>query len=302
MPKRTPAPTLILSAMPSEIRLFQMRMTRRRRGRVECIPYLAGRLNGRDVVTAVTGVGVTNGAMVAALCIAAFRPREVIVCGTGSRVNARLRAGDTIISTKTIHHAAGSLTDRGMVYRKVRGPLPGQMTSWYYRPDARLLRLARVAARTYRTEPVTVNGAAYAPAVRPGIVCASDMFGVSDGERGDRAGVRATRRAAHRVSRGQQPDPAESRWRLPQTRADGGGGRSALDDPLRGASRPIAMSCHHGLHHPGPMFVLRTLAGVVQDWHIQEMRCGLESNVRITNISAPRMELESPDILWRGGG
>ena len=179
MPRPTPAPTLVLSAMPSEIRLFQTRLVRPRRGRVECFPWVAGRLNGREVVTAVTGVGVTNGAMVAALLIATVRPREVVVCGTGSRVNSRLRTGDTIISTKTIHHAAGSLTDRGMVYRAVRGPLPGQMTNWYYRPDARLLRLARAAAKTYRAEPVTANGSTYVPAVRPGIVCASDMFGVS---------------------------------------------------------------------------------------------------------------------------
>jgi 5'-methylthioadenosine/S-adenosylhomocysteine nucleosidase len=178
MPKPAPAPTLVLSAMPSEIRLFQSRLARPRRGRVDCFPYVAGRLNGREVVTAVTGVGVTNGAMVAALFIAAVRPREVIVCGTGSRVNRRLRTGDTIISTKTIHHAAGSLTDRGMVYRAVRGPLPGKMTNWAYKPDARLLRLARAAVRTYRAEPVTANGSTYAPAVRTGIVSASDLFGV----------------------------------------------------------------------------------------------------------------------------
>lgn len=179
MPKHAPAPTLILSAMPSEIRLFHLRMTARRRGRVACFPYVAGRLNGRNVVTAVTGVGVTNGAMVAALFIAAFRPSEVVVSGTGSRVNPRVRTGDTIISTKTIHHAAGSLTDRGMVYRPVRGPLAGQMTHWYFRPDARLLRLARHAIRRYVAEPVTVAGETYLPSVRAGVVSASDLFGVS---------------------------------------------------------------------------------------------------------------------------
>jgi nucleoside phosphorylase len=130
-------------------------------------------------MTAVTGVGVTNGAMVAALFVHAFRPAEVIVSGTGSRLNPRLRTGDTIISTKTIHHAAGNLTDRGMIYRAVRGPLPGRMTSWFYRPDPRLLRLARAAARTYLAEPVTVDGRTYRPVVRVGVVCASDMFGVS---------------------------------------------------------------------------------------------------------------------------
>ena len=130
-------------------------------------------------------MGVTNGAMVTALFIQAFGPAEVLVSGTGSRLNPRLATGDTIISTKTIHHAAGSLTDRGMVYRKVRGPLAGQMTHWYYRPDRRLLKLARAAIAGYTAAPVTANGTTYIPRVLTGVVAASDLFGVSDAKIAD---------------------------------------------------------------------------------------------------------------------
>ncbi len=179
MPNPARASTLLLGAMPSEIRLFRAQLTRKKSGRLAGFPYIAGILRGRRVVTAVTGVGVTNGAMVAALFVHAFRPAEVVVSGTGSRLNPRLRTGDTIISIKTIHHAAGNLTNQGMVYRAVRGPLPGQMTSWFYRPDPQLLRLARGAARTYLAEPVTAEGRTYRPMVRLGVVAASDLFGVS---------------------------------------------------------------------------------------------------------------------------
>jgi len=172
--------TLILSAMPSEIRLIQAHLQRPKSGQLACFPYVAGVLGGRRVVTAVTGVGVTNGAMVAALFIGKFKPSEVVVSGTGSRFNPRIDTGDTVISTRTIHHAAGSLTDRGMIYRKVRGPLAGQMTHWCYRPDARLLRLARAAIKHYEAVPVTVNGETYVPRVLTGVVTASDLFGVSD--------------------------------------------------------------------------------------------------------------------------
>jgi adenosylhomocysteine nucleosidase len=170
---------LILSAMPSEMRLIQAMIKRPRSGRLACFPYVTGVLNGRRVVTTVTGVGVTNGAMVAALFVHTFRPAEVVVSGTGSRFSPRIRTGDTVISTKTIHHAAGSLTNQGMVYRKVRGPLAGQMTHWYYRPDLRLLRLARAAIANYTAEPVTVTGESYQPRVVTGVVAASDLFGVS---------------------------------------------------------------------------------------------------------------------------
>ncbi|MBI2814897.1 MAG: 5'-methylthioadenosine/S-adenosylhomocysteine nucleosidase [Opitutae bacterium] len=185
MPKPARALTLILSAMPSEIRLIQAHLRRPKPGRHAGLPYVTGVLRGRRVVTAVTGVGVTNGAMVTALFVEKFRPTEVLVSGTGSRFNLRLRTGDTVISTKTIHHAAGNLTDQGMIYRKVRGPLAGQMTSWYYRPDPRLLRLARAAIVGYAAAPVRVAGRTYVPRVLTGVVAASDLFGVSDAKIAD---------------------------------------------------------------------------------------------------------------------
>ena len=177
--------TLILSAMPSEIRLIQGHVKNPKAGKVECFPYVAGTLEGRKVVTAVTGVGVTNGAMVTTLFIAKFKPDEVVVSGTGSRFNPRIRTGDTVISTKTIHHAAGSLTDKGMVYRKVRGPLAGRMTHWYFKPDPRLLKLAKASIKGYAAEPVAANGETYTPTVLTGVVTASDMFGVSDAKIAD---------------------------------------------------------------------------------------------------------------------
>jgi adenosylhomocysteine nucleosidase len=166
--------------MPSEIRLIQNHVANPKEGALAGFPYVAGTLNGRRVVTAITGVGVTNAAMVTALFVHHFKPSEVLVSGTGSRFNPRIRTGDTVISTSTIHHAAGSLTNEGMVYRKVRGPLAGQMTHWAYPPDARLLKLAKAAIKDYVAEPVTANGETYTPAVLTGVVTASDLFGVSD--------------------------------------------------------------------------------------------------------------------------
>jgi len=172
--------TLILGAMPSEVRTILPQLAGRTSGHLACFPYESGRLRGRKVIVAVTGVGVTNGAMVAALFINHFAPAELIVTGTGSRFNPRVRTGDTVISLKTIHHAAGSLTADGMVYRNVRGPLPGQMTSWFYKPDSTLLALAKAAIKTYEPEEITVDGTRYRPAVLTGIVTASDLFGVSE--------------------------------------------------------------------------------------------------------------------------
>jgi adenosylhomocysteine nucleosidase len=67
-----------------------------------------------------------------------------------------------------------------MVYRNVRGPLPGTMTSWFYKPDKALLARARAALKTYRPDEIAVDGETYRPRVLTGVVSASDMFGVSD--------------------------------------------------------------------------------------------------------------------------
>jgi adenosylhomocysteine nucleosidase len=183
MPARRPI--LILGAMPSEVRVIVAALQRRTSGTLDVFPYHTGTINGRKVVVAVTGVGVTNGAMVTALFIHQFRPRALIVSGTGSRFNPRIDTGDTVVSLKTIHHAAGSLTSGGMVYRNVRGPLAGQMTAWFYRPDKALLAAAKAALKTYEPREITVDGRTYRPRVLTGVVTASDMFGVSDAKIAD---------------------------------------------------------------------------------------------------------------------
>jgi adenosylhomocysteine nucleosidase len=182
MPKsssRSSPPTLVIGAMPSELVPIRTKLEGKREGTLECFPYQAGSISGRRVITVVCGVGITNGAMVATLFAHHFEPREVIVTGTGSRFNPSLETGDVVISKRTIHHAAGSLTETGMVYRKVRGPLPRTMTPWAYPPNKKLFKLAVSAIESSQPRPVTVAGRTYRPRVLPGIVTASDLFGVS---------------------------------------------------------------------------------------------------------------------------
>jgi 5'-methylthioadenosine/S-adenosylhomocysteine nucleosidase len=165
--------------MPSEIKLIQTRLSRPKPGQLAIYPYLRGRIGQLDVITAVTGVGVTNGAMCTALFLDHFTPQATIVSGTGSRLNPEVNCGDVIVSKRTLHHAAGSLTDEGMVYRKVRGPLPDMMTHFAYKPDADLFKKATEAIKSYKADPITVDGSTYRPAVYPGTVSASDLFGVN---------------------------------------------------------------------------------------------------------------------------
>jgi nucleoside phosphorylase len=66
-----------------------------------------------------------------------------------------------------------------MIYRKVRGPLPGQMTPYEYPADPRLLTLARAAIHTFPRKTITANGETYQPVVKAGKVCSGDLFGLT---------------------------------------------------------------------------------------------------------------------------
>jgi adenosylhomocysteine nucleosidase len=171
--------TIVIGAMPSELVPIRAQLQDKSQDTLACFPYQAGSVCGLQVLTVVCGVGVTNGAMVATLFAHHFNPEQVIVTGTGSRFNPALETGDVVISKRTVHHAAGSLTDSGMVYRPVRGPLPRSMTPYAYSPDKRLYKLALSAIESYSPRQVTANGKTYTPRVLPGIVTASDLFGVS---------------------------------------------------------------------------------------------------------------------------
>ena len=171
--------TLILGAMPSEVISVESELTHVKRGTLECYPYVRGRLGKRPVVVSVTGVGISAAAMTSALFVHHFRPDELVFTGSGARLNPDLRTGDIIISERTSHHNAGNLTESGMVYRKVRGPLKGQMTPYEYRADPKLLKIARNAIKTFPQEPIRVKGKTYEPIVRVGRVCSGDVFGVT---------------------------------------------------------------------------------------------------------------------------
>lgn len=131
------------------------------------------------MVTAITGVGKTNAALIATLFIAHFKPARVIYTGSAARLNPELRTGDVILGRRTFHHDAGSSQEGGMVYRKIIGPRAGEPTHYRYDADRGLLANAIAAAKSYEPREVTANGSTYTPRVRPGLICSGDIFGMT---------------------------------------------------------------------------------------------------------------------------
>jgi 5'-methylthioadenosine/S-adenosylhomocysteine nucleosidase len=130
-------------------------------------------------VVAITGIGKTSTAMTTTLFITQFKPRLVLMSGTGARIDPNLRTGDVIVATTTHEHDYGSLTSAGMVYRPFNGPDDGAEIENAFSPPAALLSKADAALASYQGPEVTANGSTYSVKARRGVVSSSDLFGVT---------------------------------------------------------------------------------------------------------------------------
>jgi 5'-methylthioadenosine/S-adenosylhomocysteine nucleosidase len=171
---------VILGAVPQEITVFTDAMGHPPKSELWGIPYYQGKLTGKNVVVAITGIGKTFTGMTATLFIMQFKPRVVLMSGTGARINPSLRTGDVIVATVTHEHDYGSLTRQGMVYRTMNGPVNGNEVENAFSPPQSLLSVADRAIASYQGPEVTANGATYHVKARRGVVSSSDLFGVTE--------------------------------------------------------------------------------------------------------------------------
>ncbi len=171
--------TVVLGAIPQETELVEWSLAGKRRGEFAGFPYADGRIDGRRVVVAVTGIGKTNATMIAALFIEKFRPHEVIMCGTASRIDSTVRNGDVIVGEVTCNHDMGSLGPGfAMEYFGSEGPL-GDHSPIVFPGDRRLLAAARRAIRTHVPESAAHHTPTYVPTVRLGRITSGDQFGIT---------------------------------------------------------------------------------------------------------------------------
>jgi adenosylhomocysteine nucleosidase len=170
---------LILGAVPQEIPPFIEAMKDAQKKSLWGVPYWEGHIEGKPAVVALTGVGKASTGVVTTLFIERFKPRAVLMSGTGARVNQQLRTGDVIVPTILYEHDYGSLTRHDMVYAPFKSPDNGAPLENAFSPPASLLAAADKAFATYKAPRVTANASTYEVTARRGIVASSDLFGVT---------------------------------------------------------------------------------------------------------------------------
>ena len=168
--------TAILGAFEREIIMLEYKLTDREHQKIEGMRFVTGRLHGKSVVVAWTGIGKVNAAMTTTLLIEHFRPGEVIFSGIAGGVNPQLSPGDIVIAAETAHHDMGILAAEGFYNRGVINPLDGWRNPVYLPADKRLLKLAEQAAEQVELEVIKTTVGERSPKIIRGVVVTGDVF------------------------------------------------------------------------------------------------------------------------------
>lgn len=130
----------IIAAVPQELEALNAALSDRTWESVCGMTYSFGRLNGRELVTSMCGMGKVYAAICAQTMILRYAPEAIVNIGVAGALGEGLRIGDIVIGDTLVQHDY-DLSPIG--YEK--GRIPG-LDGVEMRADSRLCALARQAA------------------------------------------------------------------------------------------------------------------------------------------------------------
>ena len=168
--------TAVLGAFEQEIILLEDELTDAQEQIIEEIRFVSGKLRGKKVVIAYTGIGKVNAAMTTTLLIEHFKPDKVIFTGIAGAVNRQLQPGDIVIAEKTAHHDMGTVWPEGLFHKGVKNRLSGWENPVFFDGDEQLLKLAERAAQQVELRSIRIISGQRSPKVVKGVVVTGDSF------------------------------------------------------------------------------------------------------------------------------
>ena len=163
--------TGVLGAMPVEIQLLRGWLAEARTETHLGVTFHRGRLHGRAVALAASGIGKVNAARTATLLLEHYQPHEVLFTGVAGGLNPELAAGDLVLGEKTGQHDFGKLTDSGFTAEPTGADIPLLMPT-----SPTLLALAEAAVPDAGLTMLPTSQGLRQPRVRRGIIVTGDMF------------------------------------------------------------------------------------------------------------------------------
>lgn len=148
----------IIGAMEQEIELLKNRLEAAETFRLGAFEAYRGRLAGKTVVLARSGIGKVNAAVATAWVVNQFAPDAVVNTGSAGGLGKGLKVGDVVIGLETAHHDV-DVTAFGYTWGQVP-QLPAR-----YAADAALAAAATEAAQAFEGAEVV-----------QGLVVSGDQF------------------------------------------------------------------------------------------------------------------------------
>ncbi|HTL10812.1 MAG TPA: 5'-methylthioadenosine/adenosylhomocysteine nucleosidase [Chitinophagaceae bacterium] len=168
--------TAILGAFPPELALLQLQLKEAKDTVIAHIHFLEGKLNGRNVVVAQTGIGKVNAAIVTALLLDHFQPKEVVFTGIAGGINPMLMPGDLVIANRTAYHDYGTITPDSMLRRATRNPFTMQENPVFFTCDSQLVAAAVNAGQGLSLEKIAGKNGTRSPRIIAGTIVTGDVF------------------------------------------------------------------------------------------------------------------------------
>jgi adenosylhomocysteine nucleosidase len=180
-----PRPLAVLGALNREVTLLDKMLVDASPRNIEGMTFVTGRLEGRPVVVAWTGVGKVNAAMTTTLLLEHFQPTKVIFTGVAGATDPNLEPGDIVIARQTAYHDMGTLSPTGLEYGGVKNPLTptGDPNPVFFPADPALLTAAEQVGGGATFEATALPRGERPPKVVVGTVVTGDAFVASKEKR-----------------------------------------------------------------------------------------------------------------------
>jgi adenosylhomocysteine nucleosidase len=148
-----PALYAIISPMPSEAQYIRSKMMNKKEIIKLDIHYLSGTIDGRHVISVISGYGKVNVTTVASRLFASFHPDAVILAETAGSINKQLKIGDVVIGTQLFDADFGEMTEKGpSLPILIDNPINNKKEPLIFEADPFLMKMAIKTAKEIQSK------------------------------------------------------------------------------------------------------------------------------------------------------
>lgn len=168
--------TGVLGAFPPELDMLRSKMEGKKDTVIQQIRFTKGKINGRQIVLAQTGIGKVNAAITTTLLIEHFKPRQIVFSGIAGGIDPALHPGDIVIGTHVSYHDYGMAEDEGMKYWSTMNPATMLENPMSFVCDTALVQKALSASKDLTFSKIKRKDGSFEPSVKKGIIVTGDVF------------------------------------------------------------------------------------------------------------------------------